>query len=209
MANVNGEMYGLTALSPIISGRNDGDANGGQPHYAAIREYLARMPNGPASPLAKVESTHFARWVVMDDVTYLGRPAKLDNLKSRYLMFTSNFYGGLEAYLESLAREMPDVVEALWSHCAGYSGLSNFSAYIAKCQIETTFYFADVNDKTVPEILKALQLQGGLAAFIEESQGTPPEALKASFEAFFRRRNDAPPPRPGDPGPYHIRRLGA
>jgi hypothetical protein len=204
MANLNGEMYGLTVLSPII-----GDQNDGHSHYASIREYLARMPNGPASPLAKVESTHFARWVVVDDLTYLGKPAKLDHLKSRYLMFTSNFYGKLETYLQSLVREIPDVVEALWSHCAGYTGLADFSAYIGKCQIETTFYFADVNDRTVSQILKALQLQGGLAAFIEESQGKPPEELKASFEEFFSQLKASPPPRPGDPGPYHIHKFGA
>jgi hypothetical protein len=200
MANASGEVYGLTVLSPIIDGL---------PHYASIREYLARMPNGPASPLAKVSSTHFARWVVVDDLTYLGKPAKEDHLKSRYLMFTSNFYGKLGPYLQSMVKEIPEVVEALWSHCVGYSGLADFSAYIAKCQIETTFYFADVNDKTVAQILKALQLQGGLAAFIEQNQGMPPEELKASFEAFFSKLKAAPPPRPGDSGPYHIRRLGA
>ena len=50
-----------------------------------------------------------------------------------------------------------------------------------KCQIETTFFFADVNDRTVQENLKALQTQSALAHFIEKHQGKPAAEMQRAF----------------------------
>src|ERR1700684_2992491 len=140
MANQNGQIYGLTILSPIIQGDSKDLA-----HVTAIRWYLARQPRDRRSPLARVTGTHQARLVVMDDVVYVGVPACEEHLKSRYLVFETNFDGELDTYLTRMATEIGDVVDAVWKHCVAYPGLSNvgaFIAYMKKCQIETTFFFA-------------------------------------------------------------------
>lgn len=198
MANQSGDVYGLTILSPI---RNDSDsADSGA---EALRIYLAQLPRDENSPFAKVSSTHMCRLVVMDDVVFLGHPSHVEHLKSRYLVFESNFDGDLEPYLARMAREIPHQVEAVWGHCAGFPGVRDvekFIRYMKDCQLTTTFYFADVNDKTVEQTLRALQIQSGLAAFIERNQGLPADDLKAAFAEFWRLAEAAPTPAPGVTG---------
>ena len=84
----------------------------------------------------------------MDDVIYVGTPAREEHLNSKYLVFESNFDGDLNTYLTRMAKEVPDLVDSVWGHCVSYPGLrdvASFVDYMKKCQLETTFYFADVN----------------------------------------------------------------
>lgn len=198
MANQSGSVYGLTILSPILQ-----DATAETSHNCALRMTLALMPRDESSPFAKVSSTHLARLVVMDDVVYVGMPSCEEHLKSQYLVFETNFDGDLDEYLGRLAREVPNEVDAVWKHCIGYPGVHDvdrFIAYMKKCQITTTFYFADVNDKTVQQTLLALQTQAAVARFIEEHQGLPASELQKFFVEFVQKLRKAPPPVPGRPG---------
>ncbi len=195
MSNQNGSVYGLTVLSPIID-----DARATPSHDLEIRNYLATLPTGQESPFALAPGTHVARLVVMDDVVFVGAPAIEEHLQSKYLVFESNCDGDLDGYLLSLVAAVPQHLHAIWSHCVGYPGTSNpraFVDYIKACQIETTFYFAAVNDKSVPETLRALQTQRAVAGFIASHQGCEPARLQAEFAQFVTRLKSEPPPRSG------------
>jgi hypothetical protein len=195
MANQSGQIYGLTILSPIIENERIDIC-----HATELRWYLASLPRDHTSPFARVSSTHLARLVVMDDVVFVGAPAHEEHLKSRYLVFETNFDGDLDIYLTRMAREIPEVVESVWKHCVGYPGVADpadFAAYMKKCQIATTFFFADVNDKTVQQNLRALQVQSALAHFIEKNQGKPAAEIQKSFGVLLERLANAPAPLPG------------
>jgi hypothetical protein len=195
MANQSGQLYGLTILSPILESDHLDIS-----HATAVRWYLASLPKDHTSPLARVSSTHFARLVVLDDVVFVGTPAREEHLKSRYLVFETNFDGDLDTYLTRMAREIPDFVDAVWKHCAGYPGVADpaaFLAYMKRCQIETTFFFADVNDKTVQQNLRALQVQSALSCFIERNQGKPAAEIQKMFGVLLERLAKAPAPLPG------------
>jgi hypothetical protein len=196
MANQSGNVYGLTVLSPILPGVTKDTS-----HNCALREYLAGLPNNENSPFAKVSSTHMARLVVMDDVVFVGYPAHEEHLKSQYLVFEANFDGDLDTYLRRLATEVPKEVHAVWQHCWGYTDVRTnpaaFVAYIKKCQVTTTFYFADVNNHTVQETLRALQTQAAVAKFIEDNQGVLAAELQKNFADFMTRLRNAPAPIPG------------
>jgi len=198
MANKRGSMYGLTILSPIR-----GSSHPEIPHNLAIRTYLAQLPRSRDSPLAKLSSTHMARLAVLDDVVYVGMPALEEHLKSEYLVFESNFDGDLETYLTRMAVEIPDFVESVWSHCVGYPGVTDpsaFTSYIKKCQVETTFYFGGaVNIKTVQEILQALQTQRSVAGFILENQGKRGTELQKAFTDFLRSQRGPAASEMGNP----------
>ena len=194
MPNQSGRVYGLTILSPIKE-----DPNSEVSPNLALRIYLAKLPRHRNSPFAKLSSTHFARLVVMDDVVYVGMPACEEHLQSKYLVFESNFDGDLDTYLERMAVEIPETVDAVWKHCVGFPGAADvaaFKTYMKKCQIETTFFFADVNDKTVQQTLRALQTQSAVTAFIVKHQGAPPNVLQAAFAHFIEKLNKAPAPAP-------------
>jgi hypothetical protein len=195
MANQNGQVYGLTILSPIIE-----DERLDICHSMELRWYLGHLARDHKSPFARISSTYLARLVVMDDVVYVGAPACEEHLKSRYLIFETNFDGDLDTYLTRMARETPEFVDEVWKHCVGYPGLSDtaaFVAYMKKCQIATTFFFADVNNRTVPQSLKALQTQSALAHFIEKHQGKPPADLQREFGALLYSMSHAPLPLAG------------
>jgi hypothetical protein len=193
--NQSGSIYGLTILSPIKD-----DSRVEISHSLSIRMYLQMLPVDGNGPFGKVSSTHMARLVVLDDVVYFGMPSYEEHLKSKYLIFESNFDGDLETYLKRLAAEARDEVHGIWQHCIGYPGVENvgaFIAYMKRCQVETTFYFADVNDKTVQQTLQALQTQSAVASFIEKNQGKPPDELQRAFVEFLGRLHNAPQPKPG------------
>jgi hypothetical protein len=195
MPNQSGQVYGLTILSPIAE-EDHLDIS----HTLKLRAFLATLPKDHLSPFAQVSSTHLARLVVMDDVVFVGSPACEEHLRSRYLVFETNFDGDLDTYLTRLAKEVPDFVTNVWSHCVGFPGVSDIGAFIAymkKCQIDTTFFFADVNNHTVQENLKALQEQAAMAHFIEKNQGLPASELQRAFGVFLRSLESAPRPREG------------
>jgi hypothetical protein len=195
MPDQNGQVYGLTILSPIIE-----DESLDICHSMELRWYLGHLPRDRGSPFAKLSSTYLARLVVMDDVVYVGAPACEEHLKSRYLIFETNFDGDLDTYLGRMARETPEFVDAVWKHCAGYPGVTDVAAfvgYMKKCRVPTTFFFADVNDRTVQQSLKALQTQAALTHFIQKHQGKPAAELQREFGALLDRMRHAPLPIPG------------
>jgi hypothetical protein len=195
MPNQNGTVYGLTILSPILN-----DETASPSHDLQIRAYLATLPTGEDSPFALAPGTHLARLVVMDDVVFVGAPSIEEHLKSKYLVFESNCDGDLDGYLAGLAAAAPQHLDAVWSHCVGYPGTANPSAfvrYMKSCQVETTFFFAAVNNKSVPETLRALQTQRAVADFIARHQGIEPAILQAKFAEFATTLKSAPLPKPG------------
>jgi hypothetical protein len=203
MSNQSGQIYGLTILSPILQGDSKDLA-----HVTALRWYLARQPRDRHSPLARVSGTHLARLVVMDDVVYVGAPACEEHLKSRYLIFETNFDGDLDAYLIRMATDAREFVDSVWQHCVGYPGVADpraFAAYRKKCQVDTTFFFADVNNKTVEQNLKALQLQSALAEFIERHQGEELALIQKAFGEFLETMRHRPAPKPGGDGAHRTR----
>ncbi|HUD13661.1 MAG TPA: hypothetical protein VMQ56_08405 [Terracidiphilus sp.] len=198
MPNQSGTVYGLTILSPIMN-----DENASPSHDLQIRNYLATLPTGEESPFALAPGTHLARLVVMDDVIFVGAPAIEEHLQSKYLVFESNCDGDLDGYLTGLAAAAPQHLDAVWNHCVGYPGAANpkaFVDYMKGCQIETTFFFAAVNDKSVTETLCALQTQRAVADFIAGHQGIEPARLQAEFAEFVTRLESEPLPKPGSTG---------
>ncbi|MGH9393425.1 MAG: hypothetical protein ACRD1E_04590 [Terriglobales bacterium] len=195
MANVSGNTYGLTILSPLIE-----DHRLDVCHSMELRWYLSHLPRDHRSPFAQLSSTYLARLVVLDDVVFVGHPAREEHLKSRYLVFETNFDGDLDTYLRRMATEAGEFSESVWKHCIGYPGTGDahaFAAYMKKCQVPTTFFFADVNKRTVATTLQALKTQASLAHFIQNHQGMPASQLQAAFVKFLERMRTAAEPHPG------------
>jgi len=200
MPNKNGSVYGLTILSPIIE-----DEKATPSHDLQIRNYLSKLSTREDSPFALAPGTHLARLVVMDDVIYVGMPACEEHLKSKYLIFESNLDGDLDGYLNGLAASIPEHLDAIWQHCVGYPGAGSrraFVDYMKACQIETTFFFAAVNDKSVTETLRALQTQTAVTDFIARHQGADASTLQRDFIAFLGYLKSLPLPKAGSMGPH-------
>ena len=105
MSDVVGQARALTVFTPIVQG-----------HVNELRAYLDGLPTGDDSPLARTAGTHFARWVILPQLIYEGRPQRRELLGTPYLVFTSNFDGELDPYLDALASQMPSEAHEIWRH---------------------------------------------------------------------------------------------
>jgi hypothetical protein len=192
MANKSGNAYGLTLLCPI---RQGGPADAAGQTYASLMRYqLQRLGCNSDSPMALVPNTYLARFYVLNDVTFQGKPAHLDHLKSDYLVFSSNFHGELEPYLEGLWDAVGPQVSVFMRNCVGFDSVSDrasFIAYVKKCQVTTTFFFVGSTDESLEEQLKGLYLKQEFSKFVFENQGRNAAELHAAFRQFVSRTQPA------------------
>ena len=196
MPSQSGKVYGLTLLCPILD-----DPAVIPTHDLQIRVQLAEHPTGADSPFAIAPGTHLARLVVLDDVIYVGKPAREEHLQSKYLVFESNCDGNRDSFLSGLADNIPDELDKIWKHCTGYPAAGArdhgaFLAYMRKCEIETTFFFAPVNNKTREETLRALHTKQVVAHFIATHQGMPPAQIQKDLLSLCDRLASMPDPKP-------------
>jgi hypothetical protein len=177
--DVSGQAQALTVIAPVVAGRE-----------SALAHELAALPAGADSPLARVRGTHFARWVVLDSPVYQGPIQRRDSWKASRLLFTSNFDGQLEPYLEALRTGLGAQGDAIWAHCSGYPGSESaeaFAAWMRARHVHSSLFFAAYGDKTVDDVRSDLAAREQLIAFALEAQGLPPAELQARFAEAFPR----------------------
>lgn len=175
--NVSGQAYALTVLTPIEHGREE-----------ALTAYLDALGDGDASPLARVPGTHLARWVVIGQVKQQEGQRRRDALKAPRLLFTSNFDGELNPYLEALRTGLAGDADAIWGHCTGYPGhqdAAGFSAWLRRHQIEAALFFGAYGDQTVGEVHANVAARTGLIEFALDTRGLDAAALQARFLERF------------------------
>lgn len=177
--NTCGQAYALTVMTPIREGRE-----------SALAHYLSTLEPGSASPLANVTGTHFARWVVIGDVVYEGGDQRPEHLKVGRLLFTSNFDGLPEPYLEKLRTGLGAVADQIWAHCSGYPGCADagaFAAYMRSHQIESSLFFAAYGEHKVEDVKRSLATRRRVIDFAVRAQGLAAVELQAAFQETFAR----------------------
>jgi len=176
---------GLTVLCPIVNGGNDQLSNA-----MRTRNHLHEMPLHENSPMAKIPNTYLCRFYVLNDVFYESSPAKEEHLKSKYLVFSTNYYGDLETYLTDMWEHAQSGVEDIWQHCVAFDKVKNatdFVNYIKKCQVRNHLFFNGSTGDPLAEQLKSLYLKQEFSRFVYENQGKTAEDLQKAFQAFIAR----------------------
>jgi hypothetical protein len=189
MANKSGNAYALTVLCPILPGVPH-DSSTGPDHLALLRNTLQTLHVNEQSPMARVPNTYLCRFWILSDVPYQGNPSLLEHLKSDYLVFSSNFYGELEPYLEGMWGALREGILAILAHCVGHESVhdaSTFIEYIKRCQVTTTFFFNGSTDEPLDVQLKNLYLKQEFSKFAFENQGKSAKELQQAFREFVAR----------------------
>ncbi|MDD9946919.1 MAG: hypothetical protein OXU20_38090 [Myxococcales bacterium] len=197
MPNEAGRAYGLTALCPIKHGAEAPQPGKPARSFAArTRDLLQDLNEAAESPMACVPNTYLCRFLVLDNVAYQGDPAKLDRLRSSYLVFVADLHAGkkseegLRRYLEGMWEHAEPTVRSLWEHCVGFDTVSSsdaFVRYVKRCQVENTLYFNGSTDEPLAEQLKNLYLKQEFSRFAFEHQGKKGAELQAAFGQFLTR----------------------
>lgn len=180
MSNTAGQAHALSVLCPIHPER-----------LASLQRTLAELPLGSESPLAGTGTTHFARWVVIEQLVDEGHGQKLDHLSCPYLLFTSNTDGDLDGYLRRLCETSSRDLHRVWSHCIGYpthSDDDSLITYLRRNQVDTSLFYSAYPSASVAQVLQALELRRRFIEFAVENQDSEDEALMASFRSEFGDR---------------------
>ena len=199
--NTSGNAYGLTLLCPIINGSQDD-----QSYDEKLRDYLEKLPIDGESPMAKVPNTYLARFYILNDVFFEGFPIEEEHLKSKYLVFSSNFHGDRDTYVRSMWEAAEAAVKKIWQHCVAFNEVltaEDFIDYVKKCQVDNNLFFNGSTDDSLAEQLKSLYLKQEFTRFAYENHGLDAKELQKNFETFLQRTQplnlDKPSWRPGVP----------
>jgi hypothetical protein len=98
----------LTVIAPIRKGCEDSV----RAAVNAVGDSL--QTNGASTALHRIETIHFARWVIVDGLQRAGGdvPARL--------VFCSNYDGPVQAQLADLAKEAGPLLDRMYAQCEGY-----------------------------------------------------------------------------------------
>ena len=175
----SGQALALTVLAPIQAGQE-----------SALADALGDLPVREGSPLARVPGTHFARFVVLDAPVYEGEPQKRDSWKASRLLFTSNFDGPLERYLDGLRTGLGAEGDDIFGHCVGYPGhvdAQAWTAWLLAHRVRSSLFFGAYGDQEVQTVQENIATRARLATFALEAQGLAPAELQARFREAFPR----------------------
>lgn len=184
MANRSGNAYALTTLCPIING-NDGHSS----YDKITRKNIQELKEDEHSLFARVPNTYFARLFILNDVFFeQGNDVKRDHLKSKYMVFTSNFYGDLNTYLSGMWHNAEADVRKIWQYAVAFDQVNNaedFIAYIKKCQLTTSLFFNGSTDDELKLQLKSLYVKQAFSEFVLHNQHKSPAELRTAFGQFI------------------------
>jgi hypothetical protein len=144
----------LTALAPIIPGRR-----------AALQQVLTglreRIATGGPTPLDAIGTVHFARWVVLPD-----------DQDGGHLLFTSNFDGPWDDYIEDFASQSATSFDAIYSNCEGWPeqgarDVEAFKAYVRKHELPSDVYYRAYPMATVKQVRAALKLKDAMNTLLD------------------------------------------
>ncbi|HVJ54590.1 MAG TPA: hypothetical protein VM689_19170 [Aliidongia sp.] len=178
MPSFDGGHYFLTVLAPIEDRLVEHDGMKSSAIHM-VRSALATLPTARqteatewlrlGSPFARAKRTHFARFVVIDDVVYNGRnPMNAllmalrkvnpvlaqphDRLSTPYLLFAADFDARsaepaeVRSYLAELWGTMQAELTQIFQYCVGFGAVKDaggFADYVMACEIDTTMPFND------------------------------------------------------------------
>jgi hypothetical protein len=175
-SNVNGQAYALTVITPIQPGAED-----------ELTNHLQRLTH-ESSPFAKLPRTHFGRWVVVPGFVQAEGQPKPDLLSTQYLLFTSNFDGDRDSYLDHLCGALGDEAAAIWGRCVGCPSPASgaeLKAYLLHNQVRTGFFYAAYPEATVPTVQAAIGVREKMIALARDTQGFEAAQVQQAFDAAF------------------------
>lgn len=172
MSDQSGQAGAFMAMTPILRGKE-----------AELRAYLEGLPQR-GSPFAKLQRTHFARWVILADFVNDPSQPEEDHLSTPYLIFTSNFDGPDGTYLDEVCERLELEAKEIWGRCAGCppsaSG-SDLKEYLLQHRVKTGFFVAAYNQATVARVTASLELREKMIDLGVRSQGMEPVDLQQAF----------------------------
>jgi hypothetical protein len=135
-----------------------------------LRKYLENSTDSINRYFDQSSSTHFARFVILED--------EPQGIKNPYLLFSSTYDGDFETYMGKLvglakaAAPEADILNTIFGYCQGYKPFTScdpklFSDFIHRHEVKADAFFMAYWDKSVPEIKASQALYDKLHQSLE------------------------------------------
>jgi hypothetical protein len=164
----------LSMLSAIRDGHED-----------RVRDVLAGIPPGDASPFASVAGTHNGRWVVVNTATTGSATLRAGGLDAPLLMCSAVIDREPAEWVDDLLQVLGPLADRIWSHCPDWptDHVERVECLLARAT-PSSLDFA-TRDEPVARIREALDLRSRVAALAVRTQRFAPDALLDAFRREF------------------------
>ena len=155
-------------VAPVAAGRT-----------AELRHLLASMnqepgvvaPQNPVVPFAQLERLHFARIVVLedlslDDITAYGLPRV--NYPT-YLTFLGDFDGEYDTFLADLVQRAEDGLKRMFSYCDGFAPGSDLLSWMKSHNVAPATIYVNWIGRTTRQVREEEALRQAMEKFIQEN----------------------------------------
>jgi hypothetical protein len=145
-------------------------------------------------PLLGLQFIHFARWAIVkrDQWPDLGQGKQ--KLQNDYLLFSSNFNGTWDQYLDAFSDAAPVATDAAWISSTKFPHSipsTPFRDYVRLNQIDADYYYNATPGAAQRDIKAALRVRRAILAMAKQHASlTPADFQKAYVAALCKVQND-------------------
>jgi hypothetical protein len=178
--DAGGRAFPITVLTPLKPG--------GSP-WLRFNFFFARRVPLFTRQLRKLSFIHYARWTVLRRIPQNGPPQQPEHLNHEYLLFTSNFNGTWDQYIDAFSEVVPWRMRMIWSSSFGFPGpkpAEHLKDYVRRNAFFTDHYYAAYPDASTTLVLSALALRRNFERFTRSVPAdVGSEAFRRAWHAFL------------------------
>lgn len=177
---VAGRTTGITVLTPIKPGWTP---------LVRLVLFVGKNVTFLNRALTELSFIQYARWSVITDIPYNGKPQRRERLHYDYLFFETNFDGTWDEYIDAFAEVIPERMSAIWGTSFGFPGprpVGPFKDYIHHNDLPVSHYYAACPEATTKTVLSALAVRDRFVAFSAQAAAlSDPEEFRAAYQSFL------------------------
>jgi hypothetical protein len=150
--NLDGRAQAITVLTPIKPGWT---------LWLRYNFFFGRHVLYFTKKLRMLSFIHYARWSIVTRIAENGPPQQPERLIYNYLLFTTNFNGTWDQYIDAFSEIIPWRIRMIWTSSFGFPGplpAERFKDYIRKNEFVTNHYYAAYPQASTTQVLSALEL---------------------------------------------------
>lgn len=112
-------------------------------------------------PIGGIATIHFFRWVIIDD--------------GKRLLFTSNYDGSWENYLDEFVDKTWLAMDLVWGNCVGWPkggarDIESFKAYVKAHQIDANAFYRAYPNDTVRNINNNIAVRSSIQSLLSQKE---------------------------------------
>jgi len=171
--------------------------------------------------LRRFQFLYFGHWALIPRFPYLGPPQPREYHRFKYMLYSGNFDGGTQEYVERFMDAMPKGLELIWGGTPGWFPVMPhdiaWKDNLFLHNFPPQHFYSAYPGATINDIRNAVSLDKVLESFVEAARGAGEGGFDAAFARLVRRsahllgrQEGVGPegPRPGE-RPRFRRRRGA